>query len=526
MMDKIINNRFVVHDKLGEGGFGSVFLVYDQQTDEICALKLVRPELASTKNIHNKFIQEAMIWMEFGKHPNIVNVRSVDKFNGSLFVALEFIPPNELGANTLDKQIRVARPTIRKAIKWALDICEGMIYAKSRGLIAHRDLKPSNLMIDASESIKITDFGLAIFAADPSNQFVDSSPSGTPVYMPPEQFVADAKLDERSDIYSLGIILYELLSGGYLPFRMQQMDSRDYFAYFHKLHLSYELPHFDSPLYPLIAKCLAKRIQDRYSSFESISGELKILYKSITGESYHATPTNEMDAAEHTNYAASYVLLGDPNRALRHIDKAIQSAPWYMPAYNNKAGIMADLGRIDNAIKIWEDLIKKAPTLGRPHYNLGNVAMQAGDARAAIQRFKRAIELEPDYIPAIVNLAICYQEQGQAEQAIRLYDQALEISPRDSQIMYNKGFLLHETGKHPEAQGMFSKVVTLNPRHVSAFNYLGLCHQAMNQPELALECFDSALAIDPNYSWAQKNKHMLIQSLDQKRGLFGRLFGK
>src|SRR6185436_18299069 len=125
-------------------------------------------------------------WMEFGKHPNIVNVRSVDKFNGNLFVALEFIAPNEIGANTLDKQIRVAKPTLRKILKWALDICEGMIFAKSRGLIAHRDLKPSNLMIDASESIKITDFGLALFSADPSNRFINSSPSGTPVYMPPE----------------------------------------------------------------------------------------------------------------------------------------------------------------------------------------------------------------------------------------------------------------------------------------------------------------------------------------------------
>lgn len=522
MMEKIINNRFVLKKKLGEGGFGSVFLAYDKQINEICAVKMVRPELATKKNVHDRFIKEAKIWLEFGKHPNIVNVRAIDLFNGKLFLALEFIPPNELGVNTLEKQIRITKPSLRNILKWALNICNGMSYAKSKGLIAHRDLKPSNLMIDSTESIKITDFGLAIFSIDPSNQFVDISPSGTPVYMPPEQFIEAARVDERSDIYSFGIILYQMIFGGNLPFTIKHTDSLNYFEYFYKLHLELELNYFDSPLYPLVAKCLSKRPQDRYSSFESISTELKKLYKNLTGMSYRPPSNEEMNAAEHVNYSASYMILGAPQRALKHINQALALAPWYFPAHNNKAAILAELGYMDEAIKIWKELTKKKPELGRPYYNLGIVAMHAGDISTAVKKFKLANELEPDYIPAIINLAICYQKQGLFDKALRLYDKALNMSPDDAQIIYNKAFLLYEIGKYSDAKNLFKKVVSLNSQHVSALNYLGLCYQAMNQLEVALEYFDMALSIDPNYPYAKKNKSILIQLLNNRKGLFGK----
>jgi serine/threonine protein kinase len=448
------------------------------------------------------------------KHPNIVNVRTVDLFNGSLFLALEFIPPNEMGVNTLQKQLQVAAPTLSQAVRWA--ISEGMIYARSKGLIAHRDLKPSNLMIDATNSIKITDFGLAIFAVDPSSAFVNKSPAGTPVYMAPEQFSVGTRIAETGDIYSFGIILFEMLTGGMLPFKVQYAPSEDHFTYFKRLHVTFELPQFNSPLYPLIARCLAKNPDDRYESFDAISKELKTIYKSLTGRDHSLISREEMDATEHTNFAVSYSMLGDNKRALTHIEQAIAAAPSYMQAHNNKAGILADLGRSGEAIKIWNELTIKAPTLGRPHYNLGNVAMQKGQFGDAIEKYRRAIEREPDYVSAIVNLAICHQNIGQYDEAIRLYDQSLKISPNDAQIIYNKAYALYACGKYADAQLLFSEVIAKNPRHVSAYNYLGLLQQGLNHQEAALSFFEKALAIDPTYSHAQKNKNMVLQSLKRK----------
>ena len=136
-LGQVINNRFVIHKQLGEGGFGKVFLVYDRGTDEVCALKLLRSELSAQRNLQEKFRSEAMIWMEFGKHPNIVNVRAVDIFNGNLFIALELVPPGELGDNCLDKIIQKRRISQQTTIKWGIELCDALIYANSKGMIAH-----------------------------------------------------------------------------------------------------------------------------------------------------------------------------------------------------------------------------------------------------------------------------------------------------------------------------------------------------------------------------------------------------
>jgi len=431
--DEIINGRFVVHSPIGQGGFGQVLLVYDREIREICALKKIRPELTSVKDIQDKFAKEAKIWMEFEKHPNIVNVRTVDFFNGCLFLALEFIPPNEIGVNTLDKVLEKSRVSLATALKWGIEICIGMTYAISRGMIAHRDLKPSNLMIDPNDTLQITDFGLAIFSIAPSNRFIDSSPSGTPTYMPPEQFLPDAKLDHRSDIYSFGIILYEMITGD-LPFRVERTDPKNYFSYFYNLHRSFELQHFDSPVFPIIAKCLEKDRASRYQSFEQIGQELRNLYFKITGSHYKEISKEEMEAADHNNYAVSYSLLGDSKSAMRHIEKCLEIAPYFMPAYNNKASLLAQSGKAEEAMSIWREMTVKAPSLGRPYYNLGNGFMHKGDIQSAIEHFKKALEREPDYIPAIVNMAICYQNINDVESAMRLYDRAIKISPNDAQL--------------------------------------------------------------------------------------------
>lgn len=511
-METVINNRFELLKKLGEGGFGSVYLVRDRAIEEVCALKLIRPELANRREIQESFHKEALIWMEFGRHPNIVNVRAVDLFNGSLFVAVEFIPPNEIGACTLDKQIRVAKPSLRRVLKWALDICEGMTFAKSKGMVAHRDLKPSNLMIDASEVIKVTDFGLASFLVDSATQNIDTAPSGTPPYMPPEQFVTGAKVDERSDIYSFGIVLYEILSGGQYPFVVERTDPRNYFAYFYQLHSTFVLPRIDSPLYPVIAKCLAKLPQHRYSSFVEASEVLRRLYRPVWGEDYRPLTVADMSATEDINYSASYFMLGEPSRAVRYIDRAIAKAPWIMIAHNNKAGILAELGRTEEAVQIWTELTRKAPGLGIPFYNLGLDAMRKGDLQSAIRRYNRAIEIEPDYVPALVNLAMCYQQSGNVKGAIELYDRAIELKPQEAQVIYNKAYLLYELDMLEEARALFQKVIELNPNFISAHNYLGLCHHNLGQLDAALRCYNAALAIDPSYPYALENKQAILNA--------------
>lgn len=524
-MSDVINRRFEVLTKLGEGSFGTVLLVRDREIHEICALKLIRAELAADATIHVKFAKEAAIWMEMQKHPNVVSVRSLDYFNGRLFIALEFIPPDDLEINSLDKYIAKRRIPQELLLRWALQICQGMRHAASKGVIAHRDLKPSNLMVDPGGTVKVTDFGLATFSVDRSSRFIDTSPSGTPVYMPPEQFIAGATVDQRSDIYSLGLVLYQCAAGGKLPFHVSCSDPRKYLTYFQELHQSYKLDRVDTPLYPVISRCVEKHIGNRYQTFEELEVDLQRLHKTVVGHSYQTPSKEEMNAAEHNNYALGYFMLRDPQRALRHIDQALALAPFYMPAKNNRAAVLAQLGQIDQAAEIWRELTRTNPELGRPFYNLGNVSMQKGDRETAISLFKSAIERESDYVPAIVNMAICLQDSGRVPEAIALYDRALVVVPNDCQILYNKAVLMLNNRDPVGAGELFFRVLQLNPNHLSAHNYLGVCHRTLGQLDRAIQCFDHALAIDPTYSYAIQNRKEAVEQKRKGKGFFGRVFG-
>src|SRR5262249_3788396 len=175
-----------------------------------------------------------------------------------------------------------------------------------------------NLMIDAIGSIKITDFGLAILSPTNSAKIDNASVAGantsvvgTPLYMAPEQFNVGSKVDERSDIYSFGIVFFEMISGGKLPFDVEVKG--DALEYFRSMHSKRNITKLDSPLYPLIATCLAKNPRDRYPSFQEVSTELKSFYKAFTGKHYRALPPEEINAAEHMNFAVSYNFLGDNN---------------------------------------------------------------------------------------------------------------------------------------------------------------------------------------------------------------------
>lgn len=180
----IVSSRFVIRSLLGGSGFGQVFLAFDREIVDVCALKVIRDELGADPRHQEAFRKEALTWLHFGRHANIVSAKAVDVFNGRLFIALEFIPPDESGINSLEKALTSRRIGQEQALRWAIEICWGMTFAYSRGLIAHRDLKPANLLIDQHGRVKISDFGLASHVSNESGE--RGGVSGTPLYMPPE----------------------------------------------------------------------------------------------------------------------------------------------------------------------------------------------------------------------------------------------------------------------------------------------------------------------------------------------------
>src|SRR6185436_12914163 len=200
-------NRYEIHDVLGEGGFGIVYLAYHRPSGTVMALKTFRDEHFENAEARALFRKEAQIVVDLDPHPHLVRAYMVDEIHGRLFIGLEFIAPDDDGLNSLEGHLRRRPPDLAQSLRWAIQFCHGMEFAEAHGLRCHRDIKPANIMIDASGRLLISDFGLAgaISAAKKGAATTVQAEGaeggggvyGTPTHMPPEQFLGGDRCDER-----------------------------------------------------------------------------------------------------------------------------------------------------------------------------------------------------------------------------------------------------------------------------------------------------------------------------------------
>jgi serine/threonine-protein kinase len=204
-----------------EGGLGAVYVV-----EHTIGKRIVLKTLKEISSCASEFRQEATIWVRLGVHPHIVQAHWVDEIAGMPCVAAELIEPDEIGRLSLRDYLRFGALTPTQITRYSVHFCYGLEHALSRGLVCHRDIKPENLLIGASGNLKITDFGIASAAAPAVEaqqarlgrwQAGGLPVSGTPPYMAPEQIAGSANQDQRTDIYSFGVVLYEMAYGR-LPF--------------------------------------------------------------------------------------------------------------------------------------------------------------------------------------------------------------------------------------------------------------------------------------------------------------------
>ncbi len=199
----ILAGRYRVIGLLGRGGMGEVYRADDLKLGQPVALKFLPRALAVDTVQRERFLAEVRIARQVA-HPNVCRVYDIAELDGQQFLSMEYIDGEDL-ASLLK---RIGRLPPDKALDIARQICAGLAAAHDRGVL-HRDLKPANVMLDGRGRVRITDFGLAV-AADASG--LEADVSGTPAYMAPEQF-AGKGASVRSDIYGLGLVLYELYTG-------------------------------------------------------------------------------------------------------------------------------------------------------------------------------------------------------------------------------------------------------------------------------------------------------------------------
>jgi serine/threonine protein kinase/tetratricopeptide (TPR) repeat protein len=201
----VVGNRFEILQLLGEGGMGAVYKAHDRELERNVALKLIRAELARNPEILQRFKQEIILARQV-THRNVIRIFDIGQADGHKYITMEYLEGRDLRGVLREK----GKLPPEEAAKIVLQICRALEAAHGEGVI-HRDLKPQNIMLDASGRAYVMDFGIARSAYLPGMTQTGAL-VGTPEYMSPEQAKGE-KLDERSDLFSLGVILYELLTG-------------------------------------------------------------------------------------------------------------------------------------------------------------------------------------------------------------------------------------------------------------------------------------------------------------------------
>jgi len=283
--------RYQIIEELGRGGMGKVYKALDSELNEKIALKLLKPEVSANGEAIERFRNELKTARQIS-HKNICRMYHLTKEEGTYYITMEYVPGEDL-----KRLIRkIGQMPVGRTISIAKQVCEGLAEAHSLGIV-HRDLKPQNIMVDEGGNVRIMDFGIARSLLT-KGVTAAGVMIGTPEYMSPEQ-VEGKPVDQRSDIYSLGIILYEMVSGR-VPF---EGDTPFTVGVKHKSELPCDPrelnPQIPADFSALVLRCLAKDKESRYQSAGELLAELARIEAGL--------PTTERVAVERRPFTSKQI---------------------------------------------------------------------------------------------------------------------------------------------------------------------------------------------------------------------------
>jgi class 3 adenylate cyclase len=258
--------RYEILSQIGTGGMGMVYKVQDLESNEIIALKVLKPGIASDPAMQENLRREVCLARKV-THKNVCRIHEFNRSNGTACISMEFIEGESLSSRL--RRVGPFRP--HEALEFARQICAGLREAHAQGIV-HRDLKPANILVDRSGGVKIMDFGIARLVND--NSQMTGAIAGTPAYMAPEQ-VELKHVDARTDIYALGLLLYEMITGcpaffGDNPIAVAVKQIRDFPKRPREI-----MPALAARTEAIILKCLQKDPAKRFQSVDELDLALK-----------------------------------------------------------------------------------------------------------------------------------------------------------------------------------------------------------------------------------------------------------
>ena len=555
MIGRRLSHYEVVAD-LGAGGMGVVYRAHDTRLNRDVAIKVLPTDRPLRETARRRFQREAMAASALN-HPNIITIYEVNSEDNIDFIVMEFVR----GA-TLSSVLKKRALGLDEAARYLVQIADALTKAHSAGII-HRDLKPGNIMITEDGLVKVLDFGLAKFdpnaetvgreAANPQeiNEFTLTQPgmvTGTVAYMSPEQARGE-RVDARSDIFSFGIVMFEVLSGQ-LPF-----IGPNSIALLHNLHfspprdLSELRPEVPKPLVELVSKMLEKNAAKRLQTMAEVGSELRravagLVSGPVTWHPSDATVDLTRPPAESATGRFPRRGIWAPAAGLAVVlvvggilgwhfytkakagAAALQGLPTDENAYALYQRAREDLdyydreGNIDQAISLLGRAIQVDPqsaassaALSEAYFDKNRPNPDPQWMKLAAESANKAVSLDDNLAAAHISMGLVKMESGDSAGAEKEFRRAADLDPKSARPHHSLAALYDKTGKSDQAVQELKRALELDPKDWVSYMELGLnAYQAANYKGAA-ENWERALQLEPNNVPALRNLGAVYHAL-------------
>lgn len=463
----VLAGKYTIEECIGRGGFGDVYRVGVAMAGggrDSLAAKLVRQNQHAPLSAHDLMAREAMLWVSFPPHPCVLSAASAERNDdGRLFISMSLVRPDAGGAVHVGHWIEQQRSSSELATRWGVQACLGLEHAQRYGMHVHRDIKPSNLLVEDG-SVLVSDFGIAVAtgaAFDPSGSV---RLCGTPGYVAPE-LLAGTPADERVDIYSLGVVVWQVASGSITsPFvRSEGALSGLEMGEIHRQQMERRYARLPGPLGDVVDRALEPDPGRRWRRV----AEFREALEELASKEIPVRARRPIPSAQRLNRSSALLHLGHHQQALDVCDEVLESNPRHMGALNNRGLALLWMGVPDRALDAFDEALahgvvddgdqvlvgSKCPSdyvllnRARALFELGRVHDCVSQCSVFLHRhayWTQAWELK-----GLAHLVL-----RESESALEAYQGALDLDPRSVVATVGKLASLHQLGRRSDGPSL------------------------------------------------------------------------
>jgi len=413
-------------EKLGQGGMATVYKAYHPALDRYVAIKVMHPAFMEDPNFLARFQREARIVARLD-HPHIIPIYDFAEHNGHPYLVMRFVE-----GETLKARIDRGPQKLQEVMRIAQAVGQALTYAHGQGVL-HRDIKPSNILLTPEGGVYLTDFGLARMAEAGETTLSRDMMVGTPQYISPEQAKGIRKLDARTDVYSLGVVLYELLVGR-APFTADTPYAIIHDHIFTPLPLPRELnPDLPEPLERVLLKALAKEPGDRFPSVEELITALEAAME-LELEARETVVVPPPTTVARRVVAAEQPTEIKPEPEIKP-EKKKRRWPWAVAAVGIPlCVIVLIVGFLFARQRLQRARQERETASAESLLEEARAAQEQGNPEHALELYKAAVDADPHMVPAYMESSMLLAEMGREDESLDILTRGVEANPESADL--------------------------------------------------------------------------------------------